>query len=107
MIETMQVKISGTEVYKAVKNYLNNNEQVKQLIDQQVANYVAQGLLTAVIERLIKERLAGYYQPELKQVLAKLVDAESKNLIKESIEAAIKKTLSESVFVVPKVNGQG
>jgi len=104
MSEEIKVQISGDAVYKAVKNYLNNSETLKEKIAQEVASYERNGLLKAQIERQVKERLnsRGYLESHIKEATKTAIDAEIRRKIIEDVQALVQKALANSVILVPK-----
>jgi hypothetical protein len=105
MSENITVKVSGSEIYKAVKNYLNNSDHLKKLVEDQVKAYVDKGLMNQTIERVVRSKLdTTYYSNPLKEVITQIVNQEVKNKINEYVLSSVKTAFTESVFVVPRAD---
>ena len=102
--ENIIVKVHGTAIYKAVKNYLNNNPIMQSLIEQNVKTYFEGSILKDHIKRklddLVTNRYYSDYKDEFKKALKELITDESKIQIKKEIEVALKETLNKSILIV-------
>jgi elongation factor P hydroxylase len=104
MTEDLKIGVSGTAVYKAVRNYLNNSPELKQKIDEQIQKLVEKGVLEEIARRKMAEQLTSYYTKDLLQKVAKDVfTAEIKVQLEALVGAAMKKYLEGAVLVVPKL----
>lgn len=96
---TLHIKVSGHDVYKAVKNYINNSPEVQETIKVKVQGLVDDGYLKITAERLIKERLESYRVPQaIKDAAKEVITDEIRMQIDEQVKTAIRDAIMDSVF---------
>jgi len=101
----MYINVSGSAVYNAVKNYLNNNEMLKAEINKLVENLVNSGHVEQTAKRMVSEVLNGWrYKDVIERATEKAVNEVVKLQIKQIVEEQVKQALRNSVIVVPKVD---
>lgn len=101
MEDQIKVKVSGQDIYRAVRNYLNNNQAMKDLIEQNVKSYFDNGVLQNFIGKAIKEKLQSttYYDDAFKKAVVEAFKKEYENKIDALVKASIKKSLKEIILV--------
>jgi len=82
----MKVSVSGTTVYKAVANYLKNNEELKEHIRTAVSKALESGSLEQAVLRQVEHEIRRYYY---EKTLEKDID----KIIKRQVEERIRETL--------------
>jgi hypothetical protein len=99
----VHVKISGSAVYNAVKNFILHNTGFQNLIKDEVAKMVAAGMLAQVMERNVKEQMSSsFLKGEMQKAVKAVLTEEVRAMIKSDIQANVKEALSNVVVVVPK-----
>lgn len=85
--ETINVKISGSEVYKAVSNYLKNSEKLQETIEKNVAKVLGEPTFIWKMEDQIMRTLLAMFE---------------KNEIKNAVKSAVLKELEKKLSTAAK-----
>lgn len=85
--DNITVKVSGTAVYKAVKNYLDNSEEIKKEVDSLVKKH---------LETIVKGRIESIITNLDMTVRAK-IKTEIDTLVKKEVEARIATYISKGI----------
>lgn len=100
--QQLNVKVSGAEVYRAVKNYIKSNEILHGKIKETVEGLVNTGYIKQKVEELVKLHYGGYTgRSTMDATLKEVVTAEVKNKINTEIQAQVENVMQRAVFVMP------
>ena len=100
----MTIKVSGVEVYKAVKNYLNNNTLVQNQIQKTLEELINNGYIKDKIRRNIDTYLMFYsgklsIEKIIKEVASTAVNEALRKQIDDIIVKTIKKSLKNALIL--------
>lgn len=94
--ESIKVSISGKSVYKAVANYLKNNETLQAQITESVKNILADSHFVAGIQtQVLKSVWDLLNTTEIKQSIRMTVKNGIENMVKDKVHLELEKRLSE------------
>lgn len=102
--EQLSVKVSGQAVYNAVKNYLNNNQDLRNEITKAVKEMVDSGHLQDQVQRLVREHFSSnsfIYRSIVDKAVKEIVGEQVKAKIDLEIQACVKQFMEKAVFVMP------
>lgn len=89
----IKVSVSGSTVYKAVANYLKNNDEMKQHIKDAVAKAMTSDSLERSILRQVENEIRRcYYDKTLEKEISKV--------IRETVNEHIKKHLTKKELLL-------
>lgn len=100
----MTIKVSGVEVYKAVKNYLNSNSLIHDQIKKTVETLIESGFVKKILERQLNLYTESYsgkktIEQAIKEASALAVNDSLKKHIDNVINQTIKKSLKNALII--------
>jgi hypothetical protein len=104
--EQLSVKVSGQAVYNAVKNYLNNNQDLRNEITKTAKEMVDAGHLKAQVERLVREHFSSnsfIYKSIVDKIVKEVVAEQVKAKVDLEVQECVRETLKKAVFVMPNL----
>lgn len=92
----LKVSVSGSDVYKAVANYIKNSPEMQQEIRDKVAAFLTSDvLMQSVHRRLENEIFSGYRRDDALRLVKNAAETQVEKLLTHSVlEDAIKRTVS-------------
>lgn len=105
MSDEIVVKVSGAAVYKAVQNYLNNNQDLKDMITAHVISSMNTGNLDTIVQKEVERTLKLNYQATdaIRKAVKSILDAKVKAEIDDQVKESLKQALDNAVFIMPKL----
>ncbi len=102
----MNIRVSGSAVYAAVKNYLANNVDLQEEIKKTVSELVLNGHIEETAKRMVSEEIhRGWgYKQLIERTTQKVVNEVVQLQIKQIVEEQVKEALRNSVIILPKVD---
>lgn len=101
--EQMHVTVSGSSVYNAVKNYLNNNEKLQAEITATVQKLIEDGTVANNVSRLLKAEIASYvFRHTFDRAVKEVLNEQVKFQMKQLVEEQVKKSLQNFIVLAPK-----
>jgi hypothetical protein len=109
----MKVHVSGTTVYKAVKNYLNNSVEFSKMIDEKAAakfdDMIQDGyMLKQAVYSYLSDKLLNRYgdKQNFQDMLTRLIKSEIKKVVDETVKESLNEVVIKACLkeVLKKLN---
>lgn len=100
--DIINIALSGTAIYKAVRNFLLHDEKLKSRVGEEVQRLIDNGTVNTLVENKVKQDLqSAYVHDILKKTAVDALTKEIKSQIDGLVNKAVERYLKGAVFVVP------
>jgi len=104
-MQELKVSVSGSDVYKAVANYIKNSPEMQQEIRDKVATFLTSDMLMqSAHRRMDNEIFSGYRRDDVLRLVKQAADEKVEKLLTNSmLEDAIQKAVANFLLNLNKV----
>jgi len=104
---TLAVKVSGAEIYKAVKNYIKSNEVIHAKVKEAVEETIKKGAVQNQLDQIVKQHFTGWgSEKKLTELMKQVISDDFRKRVDAEIASAVEKVLERAVFVMPPKDKQ-